>query len=525
MRPLVCLTLSLFLAGSAWARPRAHTPHPTPVENGASVIEQTGAVHGRVVTPWGWGISQRIVRIGGQQTFTDGEGRFAFENVSPTYDVEVMERTERPERLDPTAYYGLTRRDPVLTHHARHAMMDGYLDPHDLPPSTGTGRIAGKVELLNAFNQEGGRERLSFIYVFPDGDSGIDLGGCSPHAPGRDHVEGCSTDGSYDYELPDFSSLGGTYCIALGWNTAGARAMRCGGKLGMKDFSIAPQAQPPQITVGDKNDADRILSWTGEGEVFQLTLGHDYMGAFARVYTSKHSFTWSELAALGVNFAGNQQVSVEGIKVKTLLPYKSMDDLISGRGPFALGTSWRTVESREVEVRLPAGFNGFKAAALTMRPGPFNPRDPWSVPSCTSPDGPAIGVGDLQSNMVDTRITVRGHLVCGKGNSECMEGGCGRKHWEWVVVDAGNPQRRLQFQRAEDSAPLEDYDGLCGSPKRPDVEVRATGLLLSRNPRVPRWNSPQGSLDSLMVRAERRPESPDYLLDQVTFCATRPVER
>lgn len=82
MRPLVCLTLSLSLAGSALARPRAHTPHPTPVENGASAIEQTGAVHGRVVTPWGWGISQSIVRIGGQQTFTDGEGRFAFENVS-----------------------------------------------------------------------------------------------------------------------------------------------------------------------------------------------------------------------------------------------------------------------------------------------------------------------------------------------------------------------------------------------------------------------------------------------------------
>src|SRR5512133_602255 len=92
MRPLVCLTLSLFLAGSALARPRAHTPHPTPVENGAAVIGQNGAIRGRVVTPWGWGISQRIVRIGRQLTFTDGEGRFAFENVSSTYDVEVMER-------------------------------------------------------------------------------------------------------------------------------------------------------------------------------------------------------------------------------------------------------------------------------------------------------------------------------------------------------------------------------------------------------------------------------------------------
>ena len=135
-----------------------------------------------------------------------------------------------------------------------------------------------------------------------------------------------------------------------------------------------------------------------------------------------------------------------------------------------------------------------------------------------------MGVGDLQSNMVDTRITVRGRLVCGEDLSACIEGGCNTR-WEWVMVDAGNPQRRLQFQRAEDSAPLEDYDGLCGSPKRPDVEVRATGLLLSMNPRVPRWNSPQGTLDSLMVRAERRPKSHDYLLDQVTFCATRPAER
>ena len=365
-------------------------------------------------------------------------------------------------------------------------------------------------------------ERLSFIYVFPDGDSGIDLGECSPHKPGRGDLEGCSTDGSYARELPDFSALGGTYCIAFGWHPAGSRAMRCGGKLGMKDFSLAPQTQPPQITVGDKDDADRILSWTGEGEVFELNLGHDFEVTFARVYTSKRSFTWSELAALGVSFAWNQQVSLAGIKVTALLPYRSMDDLVSGRGPFGMGTSWRRVESREVDVRLPGGF---KAAALTARPAPFNPRDPRSVPSCTSPDGPAIGVGDLQSRMVDTRITVRGHLVCGEGSTECTEGGC-ETYWDWVVVDAGNPQRRLRLQRAEDSDPLPDYAGLCRSPKRPDIDVRATGLLLSRNPRVPRWKSPQGSLDYLMARAgaKSEPKSPEYLLDQVTFCATRPAE-
>jgi hypothetical protein len=34
----------LFLTGSALARPRMHTPHPTPVENGAAAIEQNGAI-------------------------------------------------------------------------------------------------------------------------------------------------------------------------------------------------------------------------------------------------------------------------------------------------------------------------------------------------------------------------------------------------------------------------------------------------------------------------------------------------
>jgi hypothetical protein len=350
MRLCACLALSLSLlsAGSAFARPRSPARRDPPVSKPAPVVEVDRTVRGRVVTPWGWGIRQRIVRIGQQRTFTDGEGRFTFENVPDTYDIEVMERDGRHA----TAYCGLSRRDPVLTHQAWPAHRDGFREAQARPPSEDTGHIAGKVELFKPrmvpppnFHPE--PESLRFSYVFADGGSALDLGECSPHKPTWSDLKGCAADGSYDCELPDFGALEGAYCIAIGRGGASKiRALRCGGQLGMADFSIPPQPRPPHLTIGDKEDRDRILGWDGEGQVFELNLGHDFAGPFVRVYTSKRSFTWSELAALGVDFAENRAVSVRGVVVTALLPYSSMDDLVSGRGPMAMGTSWRRVESR-----------------------------------------------------------------------------------------------------------------------------------------------------------------------------------
>jgi hypothetical protein len=224
----------------------------------------------------------------------------------------------------------------------------------------------------------------------------------------------------------------------------------------------------------------------------------DFMGTFVRVYTSKRVFTWSELAALGVNFAWNRAVTIEGVMVTALLPYTSMDDLVSGRGPMAMGTSWRVAKSNTVDIRLPGGF---KPAALTARPTIFRPEHPRCVPTCASSDDSAIGVDDLRSSMANTRVTVRGHLVCG-GSRACVEGGC---ITGWVMVEAGKPRDGLMLQRAEDISPLEDHAGLCDSPNHPDIEVRATGLLLS-NRRGP-------------ASQKGQPEGPQFLLDQATFCA------
>jgi hypothetical protein len=503
MRVSWCLALSwsLLPAGSAFARPRLPTRPSPPRPQPAAVVEVDRTVRGRVVTPWGWGMRQRVVRIGQQRTFTDGEGRFTFENVPDTYDIEILERDGRRA----TAYYGLSRRDPVLGHEAWPAYRDGFREAQGRPPSDGTGHIGGKVELFKArmapppnFHPE--PESLRFSYVLADGSSAFDLGQCSPHKPGRSDLKGCADDGSYDCELPDFGAREGAYCIAIGReDTDKIRALRCGGQLGMSDFSIPSQPQAPHLTIGNKEDRDKLLGWDGEGQVFELNLGHDYGGPFARVYTSKRSFAWSELAALGVDFAENRAGTVPGVVVTALLPYSSMDDLVSGSGPMAMGASWRRVESDEVDIRLPGGF---KAAALTVHPKGFNPQDPEKVPACASLDAPALGVGDIRESMANTWITVRGRLACGNAR-ECIERGCGPA--VLLLVDAGNPKRGILLQRPEDISPLRDGSALCDSPKPVEIGVRVTGMLLST---IIRGHMPTG---------------PKYLLDQVSICAIRPT--
>jgi hypothetical protein len=63
-----------------------------------------------------------------------------FENVPDTYDIEILER----DGLRATAYYGLSRRDPVLGHEAWPAYRYGFREAQGRSPSDGTGHIAGK---------------------------------------------------------------------------------------------------------------------------------------------------------------------------------------------------------------------------------------------------------------------------------------------------------------------------------------------------------------------------------------------
>jgi hypothetical protein len=108
--------------------------------------------------------------------------------------------------------------------------------------------------------------------------------------------------GEYDRELPDFGPLGGSYCIAVGFPADVIRAMHCDGTLGMTDFSIEPQPQPPQVTVDDQEGTDGMLTWTGPGRVFEVAVGSDY-GPGASVYPTNEPSAGPISSALGWIFA------------------------------------------------------------------------------------------------------------------------------------------------------------------------------------------------------------------------------
>ena len=71
-------------------------------------------VHGRVVLPNGDDARGLAVSIGEQRVLTDGDGGFVLHKVPTTYDLNIAD----PDRRRVTAYYGLTRRDPILSHTA-----------------------------------------------------------------------------------------------------------------------------------------------------------------------------------------------------------------------------------------------------------------------------------------------------------------------------------------------------------------------------------------------------------------------
>jgi hypothetical protein len=474
-------------------------PVAPPVAKPAATVPEAGAVHGRVLTFWGMGIARRRVTLAGQRTYTDDEGRFSFEHVPATYDLTITERDNRQA----TAYHGLTRRDPVLAHLATKDVAEGFRSESSLDKlAPDSGRIAGTVELLKArpatiSNMRRDAESLTFSYLAPNH--------YPARHPGAIYLGSCVTAGAFDCELPDLTSLGGEYCIAIGESLSKLRAMRCGGQIGMTGFSIPSQPPAPQISVDDDGHSDRMITWAVPGgvgaRVYELNLGYDFEGLNVRVYTSAQSFTWSQVEALGVDFRRDDR-RLRGIKVTALLPYTSMDDLVSGREPMAMGTSWRRVESDEVVLPLPASF---KAAAPPALPGKFDPRDRRSVPACPSPDTVKwIRVGDVRAGMASTWVTVRGPL--GLDPLPCDDTGSGCcNDAAWWVADARNPRTGALLERAEDSGVLATEG--CNLPEPPQVEVMATGLLVVR----PDYLHPA------------RP--PQYILDQVSVCAVLPLRK
>lgn len=125
-RPALAMLLILILgceSGRSGVRTPAAIPDGGPTEGSdggaaedTSVDEESGVpVKGTAVAiGWGRGVAGRRVEIGGQSVITDRDGAFEFDSVPAAYDVVVSE----PDGLGLSVYYGLSRRDPVLSHDA-----------------------------------------------------------------------------------------------------------------------------------------------------------------------------------------------------------------------------------------------------------------------------------------------------------------------------------------------------------------------------------------------------------------------
>ena len=359
-----------------------------------------------------------------------------------------------------------------------------------------TGRIAGKVQLLGT-GTSGKVEKLTFSYVIPGMVDELDLGKCL-------------TKGDFDCVLPDLTALGGEYCMSIGESRWKVRATQCGGKIGMRDFSVSEQEAVPVPKLGSADAKDQMITWTGEGRVYELNVGYSF-AANAHVYTSKTSFSLRDLVKLGLDFARNDIRRVEQRQegagssseistISALHPYASVDDLASGRGPMVIGTSWRKATSVTNDVILPASIKVEPSA-----PPRFEPMNPNDLPTCASP-GHAKPVGEICPEMVDTRVALRGILtwdtnwMCTLKGCDC----CNTCHTHWIVVDPEGASVGLALQRAEDGSPLSFGALQCHLPQAPRIEVVATGKLFPFE-------------DSMLQRSRHF-----YLLDEASLCAVRP---
>jgi len=161
--------------------------------------------------------------------------------------------------------------------------------------------------------------------------------------------------GSFGLQLPDLQQLGGDYCVYFSDTAGYASGRRCGGRLGMTDFSIQVQ-QPPQMLkppTGANATRNTLLSWSGvAGGVYMVDLNPDNPTAAqprVQVYTSATSLAWPDFEELGIAFPAGATYRCQVI---ALMPYTSIDDFASNHGLFATGVDLQMLKSVQVEVTL-----------------------------------------------------------------------------------------------------------------------------------------------------------------------------
>jgi hypothetical protein len=315
--------------------------------------------------------------------------------------------------------------------------------------------------------------------------------------PGSAHaidLGDCQAEGAFACALPDLGMLGGEYCMSLHAPGRLPRAHRCGGALGMRDFSIAPAPPRPRLVAGAQaSPASDMLSWTGPGQpVYQLTFDTDDPGAYVIVYLAKPSFSWTDFRALAVPLGADTAVSAT---VAALIPYAGVDELASGVEPLSVRTSWQRLESQKLELAIPEPV---RHVATRQPYRGFSLEDAARLPACALPVQ-AAPLGAYPPGTVGEKVSLRGVLrasssYCPRGGLPCANG---QSH-VWTVEEPDRKGWGLALFHDLEPLHVTPYDAIV--PRKLDIEVVASGTLLPRN-------------------VFKGVEVDAYPLDNVTLCA------
>lgn len=81
---------------------------------GEPPVNTDPTVHGTLIDVWGKALGNTVINLGDEQTATDKDGKFTFENAPAEYDVSLKVATEGGGHIHAWYFQGLTRRDPTL---------------------------------------------------------------------------------------------------------------------------------------------------------------------------------------------------------------------------------------------------------------------------------------------------------------------------------------------------------------------------------------------------------------------------
>ncbi len=205
------------------------------------------------------------------------------------------------------------------------------------------GRIAGTIKVPYARGWNG-----SLSFRLPGGRGSIGLA-CSLKA------------GAYECQVPDLSPLGGEYCMyIIDGVSEGSEARRCGGRIGMTDFSLAIEA-PPKVKLPEgpvAPDSGTLVSWAGDGRaVYVVDVRPDVaLGPSQssekwfdfKLYTTGTRLTWKDVSDFGVKLLEGRKYK---FNIARLYPFRTLDEMASRSGPWS-GTAYQRAAADEVELTI-----------------------------------------------------------------------------------------------------------------------------------------------------------------------------